>query len=123
MIISVTAVSRNQWNKIGVVALWVVLTNGVGVLVAYLTKQPGLLALGPTLNVLGKTLQSVFESEEQQSIASLPADARAEAQAAALDVAAGVGRVFTPTVPKSPVPVPTIAPSATPPTTIGSTVN
>jgi hypothetical protein len=103
MTITLTPISKGQWKKVGVVAVWIILTNGIGILVAWLTKQPSLLAIGPALNVLGKAVQSVFETEEQAAITSLPANAQPEAQQVADAAAAAVGTIITPTEPQTPV--------------------
>lgn len=72
MTINISSITDNQWKKVATVALWVGLSNGVGILVTYLTSQPAFLTLGPIINIVGKAFQQLFVTEEEQSISALP---------------------------------------------------
>lgn len=67
MTLTLTAITKKQWKQIGIVAIWVIVTNGIGILTAWLANQPDFLALGPALNVLGVTIQKIGQIESDQA--------------------------------------------------------
>lgn len=67
MTLTLTSITKKQWNQIGTVAIWVIVTNGIGILTAWISKQPDFLAIGPALNVLGVTIQKVGQIESDQA--------------------------------------------------------
>ena len=120
MTITLTSISKNQWQKVLKVALWVVLSNGAALGLAWLLKQPYLLAAGPAINIVGSMIVQVFQQEEGNAIADLPANIQPEVQQAADAAAAKVGTIITPTQPQTPATAPTNAPN---PPAIGSNAN
>lgn len=124
MTITITSITSNQWQKVGRVALWVILTNAVGIVTAWLANQPGFLALGPALNVIGKAATQIFQADEDAAVGQLPAQiikptdtvlAAVDQQADKIAADLGPDPVSAPTTPAAP------ASSDIPP--IGSTAN
>lgn len=97
-------------EKVGTVALWVFLTNGLALVLAWLTNRPDLIAAGPLLNVVGVTVQKLFQTEEDQAIANLPANLQPAATRAAQEAAALPGQVIKPTPKQITVTEPDAAP-------------
>lgn len=78
MTINITQLSKGQWGKVGKVALWLAVSAACAGALAFVTKNPKLLATLPGWNVLGVFVQGLLTTEESSALLNVPAQVKTE---------------------------------------------
>jgi hypothetical protein len=72
MTFSITSVTKGQWKKIGVVALWLLASFAASSALAYYEKNPALIGTtAPVFNLFGMLVKQFFTNGEDQAIDQL----------------------------------------------------
>lgn len=73
MVITLTPISRSQWGKVAKVALWLLVSFGITLVPAYLTKHYTWLGAAPGVNLILYTIGQVSQQDLTNAEGQLPA--------------------------------------------------